>query len=165
MINRALVKNGRPYPPMQLVDLEVLPGVQTSLLSLRRAGYILIVVTNQPDVARGILSRQAVEEIHRLLKNQLTLDEFRTCYHDDSDCCACRKPKPGALLSAAEDHEIDLAQSYMVGDRWRDIEAGRRAGCRTIFIDHGYEEVKPEQFDFKVGSLAQATDIILWGSN
>ena len=165
VINRALVRNGRPYPPMQLTELEILPGVKTALLSLRQAGYLLIVVTNQPDVARGALSRQVVEEMHSALENQLTIDEFRTCYHDDDDHCACRKPKPGALFSSAEDHEIDLPQSYMVGDRWRDIEAGRLAGCRTIFIDYGYEEAQPEQFDFKVKSLAQATEIILRDGN
>lgn len=165
VINRALVRNGRPYPPRQLTELEVLPGVGTALQSLRRAGYMLIVVTNQPDVARGVLNRQVVEEMHRTLKKQLALDEFRTCYHDDKDHCTCRKPKPGALVSSAVDHEIDLTQSYMVGDRWRDIEAGRLAGCRTIFIDYGYQEAPPEQFDFKVKSLVQATDIILGNSN
>jgi D-glycero-D-manno-heptose 1,7-bisphosphate phosphatase len=165
VINRALVRNGRPYPPVRLTELEILPGVETALLSLRQAGYLLIVVTNQPDVARGALSRQVVEEIHRVLKDQLAIDEIRTCYHDDKDHCTCRKPKPGALVSSALDHEIDLAQSYMVGDRWRDIEAGRLAGCRTIFIDYGYQEAPPEQFDFKVKSLVQATDIILGNSN
>jgi len=165
VINRALVRNGRPYPPIQLTELEILPGVEASLSSLRQAGYMLIVVTNQPDVARGVLNRQVVEEIHRVLKDQLAIDEFRTCYHDDKDHCICRKPKPGALFSSAVDHKIDLTQSYMVGDRWRDIEAGRLAGCRTIFIDYDYEETPPEKFDFKVESLAQAADIILRNNN
>jgi D-glycero-D-manno-heptose 1,7-bisphosphate phosphatase len=132
---------------------------------LRRAGYLLIVVTNQPDVARGVLNRQVVEEMHRTLKKQLALDEFRTCYHDDGDHCVCRKPKPGALFSSAVDHEIDLTQSYMIGDRWRDVEAGWRAGCQTIFIDYGYEETQPERFDFKAKSLPEAADIILGGNN
>lgn len=161
VINQAIVKDGRPYPPKNLAELEILPGVQTSLQRLREAGFILIVVTNQPDVARGTLSRQAVEEMHDALKNQLAIDEFRTCYHDDRDQCECRKPQPGALIAAAENHGIDLGKSYMVGDRWRDVEAGRQAGCKTIFIDHGYQEPQPKCFDFRVNSLWQATDIIL----
>lgn len=84
----------------------------------------------------------------------------RVCYHDDADGCECRKPKPGMLLAAARDFGIDLARSFMVGDRWRDIEAGRRAGCRTIFVDYGYEEPRPEGFDFATDSLLGAAEWI-----
>ncbi len=161
VINRALLRGGKPYPPRSLLELEVLPGVAQSLVALREAGFLLIVVTNQPDVARGTSSREAVEEINGYLAARLAIDEFRTCFHDKDDDCECRKPRPGALLLAARLHDIDLGESYMVGDRWRDTEAGYRAGCRTIFIDHGYDERQPDSLDYRAGSLAEATQIIL----
>ena len=118
-------------------------------------------VTNQPDVARGSTKVADVEAINRRLQRCLPIDEFRTCYHDSSDGCDCRKPLPGALIAAANAHDIDLTSSYMVGDRWRDTEAGQRAGCKTIFLDYGYDEKQPEHFNHRVGSLAEAAQIIL----
>jgi D-glycero-D-manno-heptose 1,7-bisphosphate phosphatase len=141
--------------------MEILPGVAAAMNTLRAQGWLLIVVTNQPDVARGTKSRDEVEAINLYLQQVLPIDEFRTCYHDSGDGCDCRKPLPGALLAAADIHQIDLAASYMVGDRWRDTEAGERAGCKTIFIDYGYSEKQPQNIDYRVRSLAEATDIIL----
>lgn len=161
VINRATVYDGRPYPPSSLKDLEVLPGVAEGLNILHNAGFLLIVVTNQPDVARGTTPRAVVEEINDYLASHLPIDEFRTCFHDSEDGCACRKPLPGALFVAAEEHGIDLRKSYMVGDRWRDTEAGQRAGCKTIFIDYGYAEKQPESVTHRVKSLLEATQIIL----
>jgi len=161
VINRATVLDGKPYPPSDLTELEILPGVGEAMELLREAGWLLIVVTNQPDVARGTTPRSDVEAINAHLQRCLPIDEFRTCYHDSSDGCNCRKPLPGALLAAADEHGIDLASSYMVGDRWRDTEAGERAGCKTIFLDYGYNEKQPETFNHRVRSLAEAADIIL----
>lgn len=161
VINRSMVRDGKPHPPSSIAELEVLPGVPEALGRLRAAGFRLIVVTNQPDVARGTRTRRAVEELNEALRAQLPLDEFRVCYHDDGDRCLCRKPAPGMLQDAARDCGVDLAASYMVGDRWRDIEAGERAGCTTIFIDHGYEERQPRRYDMKVRSLAEAADWIV----
>lgn len=161
VINRAIIRNGKPFPPEDLTELEILSGVEDALTSLHRAGYLLIVVTNQPDVARGATTQAAVEKINLFLESLLPLDEIRTCYHDSEDLCGCRKPQPGSLLSAARAHGIDLAKSFMVGDRWRDIEAGQRAGCRTCFIDYGYDEKQPNNEDFRVGSLLEAAQIIL----
>lgn len=161
VLNRALLREGRPYPPSSLVEVEILPGVKDALQALKDAGFLLIVVTNQPDVARGTVSRNQVEEINRFLADNLILDEFRTCYHDDSDACNCRKPAPGALLAAAREHRLNLDRSYMVGDRWRDIEAGQRAGCKTIFLDYGYKEPQPKAVDHRVQNLVEATTIIL----
>lgn len=161
VINRAVVRDGKPYPPADLSALEILPGVKDALEKLHKAGYFLVVVTNQPDVARGIVAKENVEEINDFLALNLPLDDFRTCYHDSADLCGCRKPQPGALLSAARLHGIDLTASYMVGDRWRDVEAGQRAGCKTCFIDYGYAEKQPEQIDFRVTSLLEAVQIIL----
>ncbi len=161
VINRAFVRDGKPYPPANLSALEILPGVNAAMQSLNKAGWLLIVVTNQPDVARGTMPLADVEAINAYLHQHLPIDEFRTCYHDNHDGCNCRKPSPGALLTAADVHGIDLASSYMVGDRWRDTEAGERAGCRTIFLDYGYNEKQPEKFNHRVRSLAEAADIIL----
>jgi len=160
VINRSVLRDGKPHPPAQVAELEVLPGVAEALAALRKAGFLLIVVTNQPDVARGTQSRSVVERINEVLAAELPLDEFRVCYHDDRDHCRCRKPAPGMILEAAREGHVDLAASYLVGDRWRDIEAGERAGCTTIFIDHGYAEKQPGHYNAKVRSLAEAADWI-----
>lgn len=161
VINRAIVREGKPYPPADLAALEILPGVPEALRALHHAGLLLIVVTNQPDVARGTTPQHVVEAINSHLAATLPIDEFRTCYHDSGDGCDCRKPLPGALLHAARLHGIELGNSYMVGDRWRDIEAGQRAGCKTIFIDYGYDEKQPESVDYRVSTLGEAATIIL----
>jgi D-glycero-D-manno-heptose 1,7-bisphosphate phosphatase len=161
VINRAIVRDGRPYPPQQIDDLEILPGVPEALTRLRDAGFRLVVVTNQPDVARGRQRRDVIDAMHASLAASLPVDEFRVCAHDDGDGCACRKPLPGLLVAAARDADLDLSGSFMVGDRWRDIEAGQHAGCRTIFIDLGYAERRPDRPDATVASLPEAVDWIL----
>jgi D-glycero-D-manno-heptose 1,7-bisphosphate phosphatase len=161
VINRAFIRDGTPYPPASLRDLEILPHVPEALSALRAQGYSLVVVTNQPDVARGTASRELVDSIHERLQGELGLDAIFTCFHDDADECDCRKPKPGLLFRAANDLGIDLKSSFMVGDRWRDVEAGRRAGCRTLFVDCGYRESLSQSSDFRVGSLLEASGIIL----
>lgn len=161
VINRARVKNGKPYPPGNLGELEILPGVEQALARLRVAGFRLVVVSNQPDVARGLQSRAVVEEMNQWLRVRLPLDDVRVCYHDDADGCKCRKPAPGLLMDAASQLGINLSGSFMVGDRWRDVEAGRRAGCRTIFIDQGYAERQPDGHDTRVRSLTEAADWVL----
>jgi D-glycero-D-manno-heptose 1,7-bisphosphate phosphatase len=161
VINRAVVRDGRPHPPAGVEELEVLPGVPEALARLKAAGFRLIVVTNQPDLARGTQRRDVVEELHRRLAARLPLDGFRVCEHDDRDRCECRKPRPGLIVGAARDEGLDLSASYVVGDRWRDVEAGRRAGCTTVFIDRGYDERRPEAPDAVVRSLQEAAEWIL----
>ena len=161
VINRAMVRNRKPYPPANLAEMEILPGVGAAMAAFHAAGWMLVVVTNQPDVARGTTPRADVEAINHFLQQQLPIDEFRTCYHDGGDGCTCRKPLPGALLDSANANNIDLAASFMVGDRWRDMEAGTSAGCKTIFIDYDYDEKQPETIDFSVRSLTEAAIIIL----
>jgi D-glycero-D-manno-heptose 1,7-bisphosphate phosphatase len=159
VLSRALVRKGRPYPPHRVEDLEVLPGVPEALARLKAAGYALVVVTNQPDVARGHVAEKVVLAIHHRLASLLPLDEFRVCCHDDGDACDCRKPKPGLLTRPPL---YDLSRSVMVGDRWRDIEAGRRAGCRAaVLIDYGYDEDHPVAPDARLPSLSEAADWIL----
>jgi D-glycero-D-manno-heptose 1,7-bisphosphate phosphatase len=161
VINRAMLRAGRPHPPASLAELVILPGVPQALAHLRAAGYRLVVVSNQPDVARGVTSQAQVEAMHAVLRARLPLDAILTCVHDDADRCGCRKPAPGLILQAARQLGLDCAGSYLVGDRWRDIEAGRRAGCCTFFIDHGYDEPAPRSPDYRVRSLLEASRIIL----
>jgi D-glycero-D-manno-heptose 1,7-bisphosphate phosphatase len=160
VINQVLLRNGKPHPPGGPGALQILDGVPDALRRLRGAGFLLIVVTNQPDVARGTATRESIEQMHRRLLDELALDYVYTCYHDGNDC-ECRKPKPGALLRAAQEHSIDLQDSFMVGDRWRDIEAGQRAGCECLFIDYGYNERRPSPPYTRVESLSEAAALIL----
>ncbi len=142
VLNRAIVRDGRPYPPQTLEAFEILPGVAEAARRLYAAGFLLIGATNQPDVARGTQRREVVEAMNARLRSEMPLDEILVCYEDGDDCPR-RKPNPGLLLEAAETHRIDLPASFMVGDRWRDVEAGRRAGCRTVFLDRGYSDAGP----------------------
>jgi D-glycero-D-manno-heptose 1,7-bisphosphate phosphatase len=163
VINRALVRDGKPYPPGSLAEFEILPGVADACARFKRAGFLLVVATNQPDVGRGTLSRELVETIHRQMVKELSLDRVEVCYHPGkgASACDCRKPRPGMLTRAARELGIDLKRSWMVGDRWRDIDCGHAAGCRTIFVDYGYSEQLRQSSDYRVASLSEAAEIIL----
>ena len=161
VINKAIVRDGKPHPPASLIELEILPGVKEVLQKLHNANYLLIVITNQPDVARGISKKEDVELMNSFLTSQLPIDDFKTCYHDSGENCACRKPLPGALFEASQERNIDLSKSFMIGDRWRDVEAGASAGCKTIYINYDYAEKKPYMPDYTVQSLLEAKKIIL----
>jgi D-glycero-D-manno-heptose 1,7-bisphosphate phosphatase len=161
VISCPIIRGGRPFPPRSLAELRLLPGVREALRDLKAGGYCLVVVTNQPDIARGTARRAVVNGMNDWLKSVLPLDAVLTCAHDDDDQCQCRKPLPGLITQAARELRVECTASYMIGDRWRDIEAGRRAGCKTFFIDRGYDEQAPESCDFRVGSLPDAARIIL----
>ncbi len=163
VINRALVRDNKPYPPNSLSEFEILPGVAEACAKLKAAGFLLVVATNQPDVGRGTLKQGVVEEIHQFMCRQLPIDRVEVCYHPGKGLsdCDCRKPKPGMLLHAAQELGIDLGQSWMVGDRWRDIDCGHAAGCRTVLIDYGYDEALRQIPDSRVGGLLAAADLIL----
>jgi D-glycero-D-manno-heptose 1,7-bisphosphate phosphatase len=164
VLNRAVVKDGRPYPPASVDEVEILSGVTEALQRLKDAGFVLIVVSNQPDVGRGATLKATVEEINDYLAKRMPIDRFIMCYHDGGDGCDCRKPSPGMLFAGAQEFDVELSSSYMVGDRWRDVEAGISAGCKTIFIDYGYNEKQPKSFDYKVSLFLEAVNIILKGS-
>jgi D-glycero-D-manno-heptose 1,7-bisphosphate phosphatase len=165
VVNRSLVRDGTPEPPRGPDDVEILPGVAEACAELRAAGFALVVVTNQPEVARGTLTRQAVDAINGKIAASLPLDEIVVCPHDDADGCDCRKPRPGMLLDAARRHGIDLERSYLVGDRWRDIGAGQAASVRTVFVDRGYDERRPQNPDATVSDLTEAAVWILEDAN
>lgn len=161
VLNRAFLRDGVSSPPQGPDEVEILPGAAEACHLLRQAGYLLIVVTNQPDVARGHQSREVVEAINRAILSTVDVDDVRVCFHDDDDACRCRKPAPGLLLDAGRDWHVDLSASFMVGDRWRDIEAGRRAGCQTVLVGDGPDEGRPILPGHRTGSLRGAVGTIL----
>lgn len=165
VLNPPVVRDGLPFPPVNVDEFDLYPGVVEGCRQLKDAGFLLVVVTNQPDVGRGTQSRAAVEAMHDKLRAALPwIDAVQVCYHAGSkhgESCECRKPKPGMLRQAAAEHGIDLKQSFMVGDRWRDVDCARAAGCRAIFIDHGYDEALREDPDVIVSTFGEAVSAIL----
>jgi D-glycero-D-manno-heptose 1,7-bisphosphate phosphatase len=161
VLNEAYVRNGKPYSPDTIEEMIIVPDAASALDRIRQQGFRLVVATNQPDIARGRLTREQVDAMNAHLRNRLPLDAIEMCVHDDADDCDCRKPKPGLLLHAAQRDGIALLESFMVGDRYRDIEAGHSAGCRTVLIGDGYGETFKVQPDVTVSTLTQAADWIL----
>lgn len=161
VLNEAIVRRGKPYSPNAVEEMRIVEGALNSLTLLRERGFKLIVVTNQPDIARGKLSRDTVDAMNAYLGSLLPVDRIEVCGHDNSDACDCRKPAPGMLLRAAEQEGIEMSESFMVGDRWSDIEAGVAAGSRTVLIGDGYGESARYRADVQVQSLSAAVDWIL----
>ncbi len=165
VINEMRVTEGKPVSPGNVEDFRLLPGTKEALTVLKAKGYYLFVVTNQPEIARGTLRREDLEAMHRILSESLPIDKIYVCVHNNGDECDCRKPKPGMLFQAAEEWNIDLPASYMVGDRWKDIEAGARAGCTTILVKSPSSKEQPQgrivRSDYTVNTLQEASEIIL----
>jgi D-glycero-D-manno-heptose 1,7-bisphosphate phosphatase len=165
VLNETLVRDGMPFPPASVDDFELTSDAPEACALLKAAGFVLVVVTNQPDVGRGTQSREAIEAIHAKLRAAIpALDAIEVCYHagaSHGEPCDCRKPKPGMLLRAAAKLQIDLRRSYMIGDRWRDVDCAHAAGCRAVFIDHGYRESLRERPDFTVPTFREAVATVL----
>lgn len=161
VLNQALVRNRKPFPPPSVDDVVIPDEVPPALAALSKAGFLLIGVTNQPDVARGTQKKEVVEAINKLLMASLPVENIFVCYHDDPDGCDCRKPLPGLLLQASEKYAIHLPTSFMIGDRWKDIEAGRQAGCRTILLQREYAEKIATKPDLIASKISEAVDWIL----
>jgi D-glycero-D-manno-heptose 1,7-bisphosphate phosphatase len=169
VVNDLVERDGRPVSPRRLADFVVSKGVADATARLRKGGWRVVVVTNQPDVARGALSTEILDEMHRVLRDAISFDALYACVHDDRDGCSCRKPLPGMLEQAAHDLDLDLAGSWMIGDRWVDIAAASAAGCRSILLE------RPDSWDVTtagappahleptrtVASLGEAVDIVL----
>jgi D-glycero-D-manno-heptose 1,7-bisphosphate phosphatase len=165
VLNRPAERDGLPFPPLSAADFELYDGVAEGCARLKEAGFLLVVVTNQPDVGRGTQTRAQVDAMHaKLLAALPMLDRIEVCFHagrEHGESCLCRKPQPGMLLTAAAALEIELSRSYMIGDRWRDIDCARAAGCCAIFIDHGYREPLREKPDAIVSGFAAAAELIV----
>jgi len=165
VLNRPVVRNGQPHPPSRVEDFQLYDDVEEGCARLKAAEFLLVVITNQPDVGRGMQSRKAVEAMHVKMQSALpSLDRIETCYHAGKrygESCDCRKPRPGMILRAAGELKIDPCASYVIGDRWRDIDCARAAGCRAIFIERGYEESLREAPDFTVANFGDAVNALL----
>lgn len=158
---RSEVRSGKPYAARRLEDFHILPCAATVAAALKEAGFLLVLVTNQPDVGNGLVERSIVEAMHDRLRDALPLDLIKVCYHAQHEGCACRKPNPGMLLEAATEMDIDLQASYIIGDRWSDVVAGAKARCYTVFVNRGYEDDLPIMPKATVNSLGKAAAVIL----
>ena len=161
VINQALVLDGKPYSPKTIKEFKLLDGVIESINLLRNFGFEIVVVTNQPEVSRGNIDLIFVEEIHNQIQKFTQINNYYICPHDDEDQCECRKPKSGLLVKAAKELNLDLTKCFLVGDRWKDIQAGQEVGCQCFFINYKYAESLPSQPFSEVQSLFEATKIIL----
>jgi D-glycero-D-manno-heptose 1,7-bisphosphate phosphatase len=161
VINRSLVVDGKPLAPRRLADFRLLPGVKNAVARLREAGFVIVVVTNQPDIGNKLVDDGVVAAMHERVRRELHVDAIGVCPHRQDDGCDCRKPQPGMLLNAARRLSLDLAGSYMVGDRGSDIAAARNAGCYAVLVKRGYSDVGLIQPDIVVGSLAGAARVII----
>lgn len=161
VVNLAYTKSGKPNPPKDLNQLIILTGVEESVKKLTKFGFAIVVITNQPDISNGNSSYEMVNAIHKKITLLTGIQHFYVCPHIETDNCSCRKPKPGLLMEAAKELNLDLRKSYMIGDRWRDVGAGQSAGCKNFFIDYNYSEKKPVKPFITVSSLLQAAELIL----
>jgi D-glycero-D-manno-heptose 1,7-bisphosphate phosphatase len=159
VLAQEIVRDGDAFAPTRLEDFRLVEGADIQVDRLRAAGLLCIVFTNQPEVARGLLALETLEQMHRHLRERVLVDDILVCPHVDQDGCTCRKPSPGLLRQAAEQWRVDLGRSFVVGDRWRDIDAGRAAGCYTVLLERAYS--KCGSADARVATLAEAVDVIL----
>tara|TARA_B100000900_G_scaffold314045_1_gene272880 strand:+ start:477 stop:1013 length:537 start_codon:yes stop_codon:yes gene_type:complete len=161
VINEPVLINNNPHPPKSSEELIITQSSKEAIKLLQKNSYEIIVVTNQPDVTRGKTTKDAVYAINKKISEICNINHFRICFHDDSDKCNCRKPKPGLLIDASKEFKFNLEKTFMIGDRNKDIIAGQRAGCKTIFIDRRYKEEKPYKCDKIVDNLLQAVLYII----
>lgn len=154
-----LVRDNRAFAPVSLDEFRLAKDAGLHVGRLAEAGLLPIVVTNQPEVARGLIVPGVLDEMNERLRKAVPVEDIFVCVHDSKDGCECRKPKPGMLLAAAEKWDIDLKRSFVVGDRWSDVEAGRAVGCYTILIERSYSgQARPDE---RVSDLASAVDLVL----
>lgn len=161
VINCVVFRNGKPASPRSLAEFQLESDIERPLEHLRASGFRLFVVTNQPDIARGFLNLQTLEQFHRAVMDRFPIEDICVCPHDDRDCCQCRKPKPGTLTMLAEREGIELSQSFVIGDSWRDVQAARAVGCVAILLDRFYN--RSDDADYRVSSLGHAAQLILEG--
>ncbi len=160
VLNRPIKRKNKPYSPLSLKKFIFLPNVKKTIDILSRK-YLIIVITNQPEVFRSKLSLKTLDKINIKIKKTLKVDDIFMCTHDDSEKCKCRKPKIGMLIKAKKKWNINLEKSYVVGDRWKDIEAGNKARCKTVFLDRDYDEQKPINYDYKIKTIYSLIKIVI----
>ncbi len=160
VINKVVMRKGIVSSPWRLEEFEILPNVKECLKEFKKMEFLNIVFTSQPDISRGLLKIEDLGEMHKFIMETLLVDGIKFCPHDDKNNCNCRKPKPGLLLEAAKKWSIDLKKSYVIGDTWKDIGAGKAAGCKTILIRREYNKDFQKDYDFEVNNLEETVEII-----
>jgi len=160
VINKVIMRNGKPSSPWKLKEFEILPDVKECLVAFKKMGFLNIIFTSQPDISRGFLKIEDLEKMHEIIDKTLLVDEIRFCPHDDKDNCSCRKPKPGLILEAVQKWSIDLRESYVIGDTWKDIGAGKAVGCKTFLLRREYNKGFQKDYDFEVSNLKKTVEII-----
>jgi D-glycero-D-manno-heptose 1,7-bisphosphate phosphatase len=160
VIDKVITRKGKISCPRKLKEFKILPNVKKCLKIFKEMGFLNIIVTNQPDISRGFLKRENLEKMHRVIMKRLPVDEIKVCPHDNKDNCSCRKPKPGLILEAVKKWSIDLKKSYLIGDSWKDIEAGKTAGLKTLLIRRKYNKDLKENYNFEARNLKDAVEII-----
>jgi D-glycero-D-manno-heptose 1,7-bisphosphate phosphatase len=159
ILNKALVDRGKPLSPRTIKDLKINFFLKKYLNKLRK-NYLLIVISNQPDVAKNLVKKNIIERQNKILKKFFLINDFFVCYHQNKDKCKCRKPKIGLIKFAKKKYNINLSKSILIGDRWKDISAGNKAGCRSVYIDFGYKETRPKKFYKKFLNLKSAFNFL-----
>lgn len=158
---QAPIVQGRPHSARTVDEIRMIPAAFQLCEVLREARIPTFMITNQPDIARGLIERSVVDEQNQIVARALNLTEVAVCPHDDGDDCYCRKPRPGLIEKLGQKHRINLSTSVVVGDRWRDIDAGVAAGTLTLFIDYGYEERRPKNPTRTVHSTDEMLNAVL----
>ena len=155
VINKSIIIEGKPYAPRTIADFVLLPDAELAIEEITRRGYLVFVVTNQPDIGNGLVDPLEVGKMHQVLK-KLPIQKIYMCPHSQTDGCSCRKPLPGMMLCARDEYDIDLQNSFLIGDRKSDMDAAKNANCKSIFIDYGYDESKNVSADFTCGSISES---------
>jgi len=159
VINEVVFRQGKPASPRSLEEFRFCEAVVAALEQLAEGGFRLFVVSNQPDVARGLLAPSVLQAMSDRILASLPIERVLTCVHDDADGCSCRKPKPGMLHTVASSEGINLRRSFFVGDSRKDMQAGTAAGCVTILLQRPYNQ--GVEADHRVASLGQAAELIV----
>ncbi len=159
VINRIVMRDGAPASPRNMEEFIIDPEAPAALGRLKAAGFRIYVASNQPDLARSNVAPEIIDAMTAAILAALPIEAVRICPHDDGDGCDCRKPRPGMLLGLARDFGFDLHGAFMIGDTWKDVHAGRAAGCATILLERDYN--RGVVADFKAAALSAAIDLIL----
>ena len=165
VLNKTYLVQGVPRSPTSVDEVVILDGVSEAITRLKVHNFVPVVITNQPDVARGKILLKIVTEMNEFIGKSLGIEHFYVCTHDDQDFCSCRKPSTGLIDRAVSELNLDISNSILVGDRWKDIEAGQKSGCNNFFIDYSYPEKRPNAPFTKVLSLLEAVEIVTGAKN
>lgn len=162
VINAIVSRGGKLSVPFSVNEFKVIEGAREAVALLKAHGFVCIVVTNQPDIARGNLSEKNLSAIHKYMQKETGVEAVYFCPHSKDGECNCKKPAMGMVQDAVREHGIVLAESWLVGDRWRDIQMAKNAGLKSILVvtDATKEDVVPMEPDYSVKNLSEAARII-----